>query len=291
MQGFRALGQFGEVAVLQGFRKRVEQAPDVAPLKGIMTGLAPFMKHFGDQAVGAHADIGRPDDQVVGFRVGDLRLFVGRDAFVLIVPFGEQEANGATDELGQVADDEPSVFAGEFDLTTKGEVVAYEHTGTGNDTCGELLVVAVPKSKNPAIVVTGFLGMDFHEAKIPHSIMGQAMSLGADAQTGGFEGLLDRGDELVMRDGAPGGGWVRCRNLADLLQIDVMSATVQDQVWGSTWRDDGGLEFKFGNHGFEVGLRMGGLPTRRACTSRGGAGPSLEGGVVGEDMTGQMRTL
>ena len=69
--------------------------------------------------------------------------------------------------------------------------------------------------------------------------------------------------------------------LADLLQIDVMSATVQDQVWGSTWRDDGGLEFKFSNHGFEVGLRMGGLPTRRACTSRGGAGPSLEGGVVG----------
>jgi hypothetical protein len=70
----------------------------------------------------------------------------------------------------------------------------------------------------------------------------------------------------------------------------VMSATVQDQVRGSTWKDDGGLEFKFSNHGFEVGSRMRCLPTRRACTSRGGAGPSLEG-VLWVEVTNQMRTL
>ena len=214
-----------------------------------MTGLSPFMKHFGDQTVGAHVDIGRTDDQVVGIGVGDLGFFIGGDAFVLIVPFREQETDGATDELGKVSDDEPGVFAGEFDLTTEAEIIADEHTGTGNDTCGELLVVAVPKSKNPAIVITGFLGVNLHQTKIPHSIVCQAMGLGADAQTGGFEGLLDGGDELVVRDGTPGGGWIRGGNFTNLLQIDVMSAAVKGEVRGSTLEGDGGLRCEICNHG------------------------------------------
>lgn len=52
MEGLGALGQFGEVAVLERFGERVEQAPDVTTLKGIMTGLAPFVKHVRDQTVG-----------------------------------------------------------------------------------------------------------------------------------------------------------------------------------------------------------------------------------------------
>ncbi len=214
-----------------------------------MTGLSPFMKDFRDQTVGAHVHIGRTDDEVVGIGVGDLGFFVGGDAFVLIVPFREQETDRATDELGDVADDEPGVFAGEFDLTTEGEIIANEHTGTGNDTCGKLLVVAVPKSENPAIIITGFSGVNLHQAKIPHSIVGQAVGLSADAQTGGFEGFLNRGDELVMRDGTPGGGWVRSRNFADFLQIDVMSAAVKDEVRGSTLEGDGGLRCEICNHG------------------------------------------
>ncbi len=204
MKGFGAFRQLGEVSIFQGLGECVEQAPDITTLKGIMSGLSPFMKHFGDQTVGAHADIGGSDDEVVGIGVRDLGFFVGGDAFVLIVPFREQETDGATDELGKVSDDEPGVFAGEFDLPAEGEVIANEHTGTGNDSCRELLIVAVPKSKNPAIVVTGLLGVDFHQAKIPHSIVGHTVGLGADAQTGGFEGLLDGGDELVVRDGTPG---------------------------------------------------------------------------------------
>lgn len=108
--------------------------------------------------------------------------------------------------------------------------------------------MAVPKSKDPAIVVAGFLGVDFHESKIPHSIVGQAVGLGADAQTGGFEGFLDRGDELVMGDGTPGGGWIGRRNFADFLQIDVMSAAVKDEVRCSTLDLDGGLRCEICNH-------------------------------------------
>lgn len=214
-----------------------------------MTGLSPFMKHFGDQTVGAHVHIGGTDDEVVGIGVGDLGFFVGGDAFVLIVPFREQETDGATDELGEVTNDEPCVFAGEFDLTTEGEIIANEHTGTGNDTCGELLVMAVPKSKNPAIIITGFPGVNLHQTKIPHSIMCQAVGLGADAQMGGFEGFLDGGDELVVRDGTPGGGWIWSWNFANFLQIDVMSAAMKGEVRCSALDGNGGLGCEICNHG------------------------------------------
>jgi hypothetical protein len=75
MEGLGAFGQFGEVPVFQGLGERVEQAPDVTTLKGIMTGLSPFMKHIRDQTVGAHADIGRPGK--TGVRVQLLDRIVG----------------------------------------------------------------------------------------------------------------------------------------------------------------------------------------------------------------------
>ena len=74
------------------------------------------MQHGWDETVAAHADIRGADDEVMGFNVGDLGFFVGSDAFVLIMPFGEQESDGATDQLRQVSHDESGVFAREFDL-------------------------------------------------------------------------------------------------------------------------------------------------------------------------------
>jgi hypothetical protein len=38
-----------------------------------------------------------------------VRFFVGGGAFVLIMPFGERESDGAADQLWEVADDEPGV--------------------------------------------------------------------------------------------------------------------------------------------------------------------------------------
>jgi hypothetical protein len=69
VESFGAFGQFGQVSVLQGLRERVEKAPDVTPLKYLMTRLSPFMKHFRDQPVGAHIHIGRTDDEGVGIGV------------------------------------------------------------------------------------------------------------------------------------------------------------------------------------------------------------------------------
>ena len=117
MQCLGTFRQLREVAFLQGLGERVEQTPHVPPLKGIMTRLAPFMQHGWDETVAAHADIRGTNDQIMSFDVSDLFFFVGCDAFVLIMPFGEQESDRAAYQLRQIPHDEPGVFAREFDLT------------------------------------------------------------------------------------------------------------------------------------------------------------------------------
>lgn len=156
------------------------------------------------------------------------------------MPFREQETNTPTHKLRQVSENEAGVLSRELDLTTEGEVVANEHAGAGNDTCWELLVVAVTQTEDPAIVVTGFLRVNLHQTKIPHAIVRQAVGLGADAKKGGFEGLLDRGDEFVMRDRAPGLSGLGSGNLADVFQIHMASAAVKDEVGCAALNNDWG---------------------------------------------------
>ena len=172
----------------------------------------------------------------MGFDVGDVRLFVGGDAFVLIVPFGKQESDGTTHQLGEVPDDEPSVFAGEFDFPTEGEVIANEHTGTGDDASGDCLVVAVTESEHPAIIIAGFLGMDFHEAEVALALVGQRMGLVADPQVGGGQGSLDRGDQLVMWDGTPAIGGPGCVDGADFIEVHMRGSAVKDEIGAATRR-------------------------------------------------------
>lgn len=213
-----------------------------------MPGLAPFMKHFRDQTVGAHAYVSSTDDQVMGFDVTDLGFFVGRDPLVLIVPFRQEKTNGTTDELRQVSNDEPCVFPRELDLATEGKVVAYEHTGAGDNTCGELFVVTVTKTKNPAVIITGLLCVNLHQAKIAHTVMGKRMSLSSDAEAGGFEGLLDRGDEFVMGYGMPGFSGVGSGNLADIFEVHMGSAAVKDEVGSAALNNNWGRGGCVGDH-------------------------------------------
>ena len=88
VQCLGAFRQLCEIAFLQGFGERVEQAPYVPSFKCIMSRLAPLMQHGWDVTVAAHANIRGTDDQVMGFDVSDFCFFVGGDAFVLIMPFG-----------------------------------------------------------------------------------------------------------------------------------------------------------------------------------------------------------
>jgi len=96
----------------------------------------------------------------------------------------------------------------------------------------------VSESDNPAVVLSLvlLLCVDFHQTEVALTLMGQRMSLGADAQVGRFEGVLDGSDQLMVRDGTPTRRGAGCLHLADILQINVRGAAMQDEVGGFACR-------------------------------------------------------
>jgi len=65
MQRFGAFRQLREVAFLQRFSERVEQAPHVPSFKGIMPWLAPLMQHGWNETVAAYTDIRGANDEAI----------------------------------------------------------------------------------------------------------------------------------------------------------------------------------------------------------------------------------
>ena len=258
MQRLGAFWQLREVAFLQGLSESVEQAPNVPPFKSVMPWLAPLMQHGWNETIGTNTYIRGADDEVMGFNVGDIGFFVGGDAFVLIMPFGEQESDGAADQLRQVAHDEPGVFSGEFDLAGERQVVTNEDRGTSDNTSRKGLVVAVTETQNPAIIVVGFLGVDFHETEISLALMGQRMSLRTDAQVGAGQRALHSADEFRMRDGAPALRMARRGDGADFVELDMRGTAMQHEVRAAAL-DELRLGIEIGNHSdvFLSGMKRG----------------------------------
>ncbi len=126
VEGFRAAGEFGEIA-FQRFGERIEEAPDVPWLELLMTWHTPFMQNQRDMAIGADPDIQGTNHEIVGRAVIEVGEFVVGDATVLMVPALHQPAHGTLNEARKITQDEPGVLAGEFDLPVKREIVAAEH--------------------------------------------------------------------------------------------------------------------------------------------------------------------
>ncbi len=99
VEGFRAAGEFGEVA-FQRFGERIEEAPDVPGLESLMAWHTPFMQHQRDVPVGADTDIQGTDHKIVGRAVVEVGELVAGDATVLMVPALHQPAHGALNEAG-----------------------------------------------------------------------------------------------------------------------------------------------------------------------------------------------
>lgn len=283
MQRFGAFRQFGEVAFLEGFGERIEQAPDVPTFKGIMTRLAPLMQHGWDKTVAANADIRSTDYEVVGLSVADLSLFIGGDALVLVMPFRHEFSDGPSHHLGKVTVDEPGVLACEFDLAAKAQIVTNKYCSPGHDTGGECLVVTVAQAEHPAVVVAGSLSVDFHETKVALSFVRQRMGLRADAQVGGGKSFLNGGDQLMMRNRTPARGGAWCPHFVHFGKIYALCAAVENKI-GMPGRGAERLRFEICNHncGKDIRLRASGKETLDSlderysellCRQFAGAGP------------------
>lgn len=77
------------------------------------------MQHSGNEPVRTHAHVTGTDDEVVRVRVVQLRLFVGGNPLVLVMPLRHEQADASFDQLGQISDNEAGVLPGELDLARK----------------------------------------------------------------------------------------------------------------------------------------------------------------------------
>ena len=230
------LGEVCQVTVLQCFGEGVEERPDVTRFKRFMPGFAPLLQHHGHQSIGTGTDIGGPNDEIVRILVLQLVGAVCVDAGVLVMPFLHELADGSLHDEGEVPADEPRMLSDEFHLTGEAEVVADEDTGPGSNATRERLIVRISQPQYPAVVRIGSAAHDFHQAEIAHTLVREAVRLGANAEIVGFQGAFDLGDQVHVRDGCPRLGRTGSPNADDVLTIHGFCSAVQDQVGVSPLR-------------------------------------------------------
>jgi hypothetical protein len=143
VQCLGSLGQFHQISLSQSGGERIEEAPDVSLLEFLMGRFSPFVQDIGDCSIGHYAHIGGANDQIMRCGIIDFGFLVGINPFILIVPEGDELPNCASNDLGQIASDEPGVFSREFNLTTETEVVTHEYLGTRHDASGEAFVMRI----------------------------------------------------------------------------------------------------------------------------------------------------
>ena len=161
VQGFGAFGQLGEVA-FQSFGERVEQAPHRALPERVVARVTPLLQHVRQLPCGADTDVQGAHDQVMRGAILQFGVFVSGDALVLMVPALHQPTHRTLNQLRQIPQDEPSVFAREFDLAAEAQVVTHKDAGPGGDAGWERLVVTVAQAEHPAVVLVGLAALDLH---------------------------------------------------------------------------------------------------------------------------------
>ena len=99
--------------------------------------------------------------------------------------------------------------------------------------------MTVTEPQNPAIVFTGFLGVNFHQTEVALTIMTQRMGLGANAQVGGAQGLLDGRDELMMWDGTPALRVAGRGDFPDFIEFNMGGTAMKEEIGGPSGGDNG----------------------------------------------------
>ncbi len=229
VEGFCPPGQFDEVA-FQRLGEGVKQRPGVARCERLVARVAPFVENARDELVRAHADIHGAHHEVVRGAVFDLGEFVDREAGVLMMPAIHEFADGALDEARQVAGDVRGVLAGQLYLTGEAEVVADENARAGGDAGGEGFVVRVPQAEHPAVILSGFVTLNFHEAEVAQTVVAQAVGLGADDEAVAFECVLDLSDEFEVRERSPGGRGAGRGHELDFLAFDFLPSAMEAEI-------------------------------------------------------------
>ncbi len=106
-----------------------------------MPGFTPFLEDGRNETVAAHTHIGRTDDEIVGVGVRNLTILISGNAFVLMMPFGQQQSDGTADKLRQITQDVAGVFPGELNLPGERQIITNKDLSACDDASRKGLVV------------------------------------------------------------------------------------------------------------------------------------------------------
>ena len=190
----------------------------------------PFLEHGRDEAVRTNSHIRGSNDEIVGTGIGDVLLLVTVEPYGLVMPLLHEPTDALLNEVRQITNNIPGVFAGQLDFPREAEVVANEHGRTGDNTRWKRLVMGIPKSQHEAIIVVAFGVVDFHEAEVPLAFMTQAVGECAYGEVVGFDGVLHLGDEVYVWDRCPRFGGPRRSHLLHITAISNVCAAVKNEV-------------------------------------------------------------
>lgn len=94
----------------------------------------------------------------------------------------------------------------------------------------------VTESEHPAVVLGGFPALDFHQPEVPAAVVGQAVSLGADDEAVGPDGIFHPGDQVDVWNRCPGLRGPGCRDIENVFSLNRLGSTVEQEV-GMPGRD------------------------------------------------------
>jgi len=238
VEGFAAVGGDVGVASFVGFGDGVEERPRGARSEFPMGRFAPLLQDFGDLGGGDGAAVEGPDDEVVGFAVGEVLLLVGVDALIELDEAVPELPHGPAGEVAEVALGEAGVLAAEFDLAGEGEVVADEDLGPGDHGGREGFVVRVSDANDPAVVAVTVAGeFDFEDPEVAGALVAEGVGLATEDESSVAELFLDFGEQVPMRHGIPGLGVGRCRNGEEGFAGDLLGSAVNEES-GWAFGDD-----------------------------------------------------
>jgi hypothetical protein len=127
--------------------ERVVQAPEVALFRPLRVfGVVPLVENVRECGLAHCATAVSLGDEVVRLNVLEHARLISLDALGVVAPSVEQLAEGPSEEVRKVAQDELGVTTSDFDLVVKREVVADERRGTSVDASGKRLVVRVTQA-------------------------------------------------------------------------------------------------------------------------------------------------
>lgn len=226
---------------LVDFGDRIEEAPSRSWPKLLMRWLPPFLENHWNLDRSNRPAIHGSDDQVVSLRIPELPGPISLDPLVDLVELIPQLAHGSGREVAQIPDRKAGMFAADANLSGEGKVVAHKHPGARDQTRRIGLIMAVADPNDPSVIPFPVDPRNLHleESEVSGSVVAQGMGFSGDGEGGHIQLAFHFLDQVAMRQGKPGVGWLWGWDVEHLMALDDVSPAMEQKP-GARYPGPGG---------------------------------------------------